>query len=250
LTTPIDAALLAEVAAQLHDQPDEERTAEAILGKVSEIVPDAQHASLTVRRHRKFVTLASSSEIAERADQLQYELDEGPCLDTAVEGDWTRSGDLGSERRWPTWSGAAVKVGVRSLLSVRLMAKEERIGALNLYATSPGRFADRDDVDLAIILAIHVSYALHAAQTVEGLQAAMASRHTIGVAQGILMERYDLDAARSFEFLRRLSNGQNRKLRDVAADIVELRNLHGPDLAGQMPSAPRGEEGGRRGQAR
>jgi hypothetical protein len=55
---------------------------------------------------------------------------------------------------------------------------------------------------------------------VEGLEAALVSRHVIGMAQGMLMLRYELTQDQAFQFLRRNSNDQNLKLRDVAGRVV------------------------------
>ncbi len=57
----------------------------------------------------------------------------------------------------------------------------------------------------------------------------MDGRHVIGLAQGILMERFDLSTDQSFSVLRRYSQDRNMKLRSVAAHLVESRSL--PDLA-------------------
>ena len=57
------------------------------------------------------------------------------------------------------------------------------------------------------------------------LQTAISSRHVIGMAQGIAMERYGIDQHQSFELLRRLSSTTNVKLRDVATQIVETRAI-------------------------
>ena len=56
---------------------------------------------------------------------------------------------------------------------------------------------------------------------VEGLQVALASRHVIGMAQGILMQRYGVDEAKAFAFLSRTSQQENVKLREVAQRIVQ-----------------------------
>jgi AmiR/NasT family two-component response regulator len=56
---------------------------------------------------------------------------------------------------------------------------------------------------------------------VEGLQAALASRHMIGMAQGILMLRYGVDETKAFAFLSRTSQQENVKLREVAQRIVQ-----------------------------
>jgi hypothetical protein len=51
--------------------------------------------------------------------------------------------------------------------------------------------------------------------------------HLIGQAQGILMERFGLSADQSFAVLRRYSQDNNVKLRNVAERIIETRRLPG-----------------------
>jgi AmiR/NasT family two-component response regulator len=51
---------------------------------------------------------------------------------------------------------------------------------------------------------------------------------------GILMERFDLDSDRAFEVLKRYSQDHNRKLRDVAVELIETRKL-----PGARPARPR-----------
>ena len=55
---------------------------------------------------------------------------------------------------------------------------------------------------------------------VDTLQVALVSAREIGVAVGIVMERYRLDNAHAFAYLARLSQAENRKLRDIAAELV------------------------------
>ena len=55
----------------------------------------------------------------------------------------------------------------------------------------------------------------------DNLNAALATREVIGQAQGILMERERISAAQAFDILRRASQHLNRKLRDVAQDLVD-----------------------------
>jgi AmiR/NasT family two-component response regulator len=75
------------------------------------------------------------------------------------------------------------------------------------------------------IFARHAALALSRAWNEAGLDTALDTRKLIGQAQGILMERHDLDEARAFEVLRRYSQDHNTKLRDVAAHLIETRRL-------------------------
>lgn len=79
-----------------------------------------------------------------------------------------------------------------------------------------------------------------ARREVEGLRAALGSRHTIGLAQGILMARHTLTVSQSFDYLRRRSQSDNVKLREIAVDLVaELDAAHRTAVDGHVVE-PRG----------
>ncbi|CAM3854369.1 GAF and ANTAR domain-containing protein [Nocardioides zeicaulis] len=220
------AHLLTRLALELQSARDTEPTADAVIQQTLDLVPDADWVSLTLRSaRRRFVTLAATAEVASTADELQYTLREGPCVDAALDGDWYRSGSVGDDPRWPTWGPRAAEVGVASLLSVKLATEDSVLGALNMYSGTPGAFTDRDSVDFAVLYGAHAAVALTAAREISGLHSAIHSRHTIGLAQGILMERYGLGVDASFSLLRRCSTDLHLKVADVAADIVTTRRL-------------------------
>ncbi|WP_153504598.1 GAF and ANTAR domain-containing protein [Cumulibacter manganitolerans] len=228
-SSAFDAESMARLAAELQAQPNEGITAGAVLENALAMIDDAQMASLTLRaRRHTYKTLGATHEEARALDEAQYALDEGPCVDTAESGEWFRSGDLPADPRWPRWGPLAAEHGVHSMLSVRLGAADEIFGALNLYSKERSAFGDRDQVEFALLYAIHATNALSAARLVTGLETAIGTRHEIGMAQGIVMERYDLTVDQSFAFLRRLSQSLNRKLREVAREIVQTRAI--PEL--------------------
>ena len=53
------------------------------------------------------------------------------------------------------------------------------------------------------------------------LKSAIASRDVIGQAKGIIMERDGCTEDQAFELLVKLSQSTNRKLRDIAQDVVD-----------------------------
>lgn len=218
-------AVFAALAAELQQEPDEALTSRAIVTRMRDVLPEADQVSLTIRTPRGHRTLASSDPLAQEADALQYALGEGPCLEIADSGGWLRSGDVGSDSRYPAWGPRASELGVGSVLAVAVNDRDEPMGALNLYSSRTGAFADRDVVDTALVYAVHATTALSSARRASTLQTAVSSRHVIGMAQGIAMERYGIDQHQSFELLRRLSSTTNVKLRDVATQIVETRAI-------------------------
>lgn len=57
------------------------------------------------------------------------------------------------------------------------------------------------------------------------LRAGLASRALIGQAMGVLMTRLDIDAEGAISNLRRRSMQENRKVVDIATDIVRTRRI-------------------------
>jgi GAF domain-containing protein len=164
-------------------------------------------------------TPAATNALVEQLDAYQYELREGPCLDAVFVDDSYTIKNMSTEDRWPNWAPRAAALGVMSSLSIRLVAPRGSLGALNLYAEALHAFDD-EDVLAAHIFARHASIAITSTQEVEGQATAVLTRHSIGMAQGLLMQRYGLTAERSLRFLARVSQDNNIKLRDVAGKVV------------------------------
>lgn len=59
-----------------------------------------------------------------------------------------------------------------------------------------------------------------ATRRIENLETALERRTVIGQATGLVMERFGLSADVAFEVLRRLSQENNRKLYDIAHELV------------------------------
>lgn len=236
--TADEAQFFARLSQELMQEGAEEApTLQRVAERVVDVVGPCRWASISVRRRRnRLETVAVSDERAERADQLQYALGEGPCLEAALHEDFYFSGDLAQEGRWPKWAPRVHSEGICSVLSIRLSTMTEALGALNLYA-GEGDTWTSDDVDVAVVYAVHAANAMSSARLASGLQLAVEGRHNIGVAQGILMMRYDLTREQSFKVLRRLSSTRNVKLRDLAAQVVEARGLPADALTSEGHAA-------------
>jgi AmiR/NasT family two-component response regulator len=77
-----------------------------------------------------------------------------------------------------------------------------------------------DEIDIADLLESHSDLVMNLTETIERLERALETRGTIGQALGICMERYGITGEQAFQFLSRLSQDHNIKLRDVAAHLV------------------------------
>lgn len=82
----------------------------------------------------RYRTAASSPPDADAIDVAQYELSQGPCIDSLEAGRAHHLRDLDAEHRWPRFCERARRCGYRSMLSVPLLAGPEVVGALNVVA--------------------------------------------------------------------------------------------------------------------
>jgi ANTAR domain/GAF domain len=193
-----------------------------IVAAATETVPGADYASITVRHpNGRLETVASTDSTAVHADELQYELREGPCYDAVTVDSTTYSRDLSSSSAWPNFGPKIASEGQLSQMGVRLSNDEGTVTGLNLYSTQRNAFADSEP--LTRLFASHARVAMGFATELQTLKGAIGTRETIGTAIGIVMERYGLTKERAFEFLIRISQNSNTKLRDVAADVVRLK---------------------------
>ncbi|MGW7680841.1 GAF and ANTAR domain-containing protein [Kribbella sp. NPDC054772] len=135
--------------------------------------------------------------------------------------------DTQTDHRWPDWALLVADLGVRSVLNLPLTLSASTVGVLSLYSATPNGFGTEDQA-VAEILARHASIAVATARREENLATAVDARKLVGQAMGILMERYDLDDGRAFEVLKRYSQHANRKLRDVAQELIDTRHLPQP----------------------
>ncbi|MCW2801730.1 MAG: hypothetical protein JWQ70_3202 [Aeromicrobium sp.] len=230
----MDTSFFSRMALELHDEPTAERTIERIT-EFAMAATNCDDAGIMLVHGRKQIetAAATSSRVAE-SHNLQIVHDQGPCLDAIEGAPIYLSEDVGDDERWPLWGPAVAELGMHSALSIRLATRTRRYGSLNLYADRTNAF-DEDDVAVATIFVSHASVALAAAHNEQGLQRAIDARKLIGQAQGILMERFDLDADRAFEFLRRQSQHHNVKLRSVAEWVVANRALPAAEFAASSP---------------
>lgn len=181
---------------------------------------------ISLRRGDAALTVASSDERARLVDEAQYDSGAGPCLDSLASGAVIDVPDLVTETRWPEFRRAAREHGVRSCLALPLTDGSEILGALNLYGVPPRVFdvtarerAATFATQAATALVLVLRSADRAEQSLQ-LEHALASRTEIDQAIGILMGQQRCTADEAFALLRQHSQNNNRKLREVAADLI------------------------------
>lgn len=184
-------------------------------------LPYAQHAGVTVATSGGDVqTLFATSRYPAVLDDIQRRRRQGPCLAAAFKHHVVRLDDILREERWPSYCReVAETTPIRSILAFELFTGRGSTGSLNFLAESPNAFDD-EAVELGLTLATHAALAWHMVRRDEQFRSALASRDVIGQAKGMLMERFDIDAVRAFELLKRLSQNLNTPLAEVAQQVV------------------------------
>lgn len=213
-----------EVARRVHSSEDYEGTLRLITKTAARAIGGCDAASLTLLEKTGPVTGAATDRVACDGDLIQYEENEGPCLDAAMELGWVYTPHLADDQRWPRSSTRiANQLGVGSMVSCRLTldaAPNNTLGGLNLYSMRRDGFGGQDQM-MAILLASLGAVVVDASRQQAQLRAAIESRQVIGEAIGILRAQSDVTSAEAFTMLVAASQRMNVKLRDLAQQIHE-----------------------------
>lgn len=209
----------------------DDRAVGKTLGHIATLARDgigpADYAAVTTMRDGRPETTVATDPVIEAIDQAQYDANNGPCLDAFRSGEVHRIDSTEDDARWPEFADAAVSRGIHSTLSFPLMARGESIGVLNLYSRRPHSFSPADEAhglrfaQPAAVLLTNANLFWETRQLAENLEAALASRAVIEQAKGILMAQEGIDAEKAFDILRRVSQRENVKLREVAQRLVD-----------------------------
>jgi GAF domain-containing protein len=220
--------VMGQVARALQrEHGDVEATLAAITRAAVGNVPGADECAVTlVTGRRRGTSRAATAELARAVDEVQERLGEGPCLSAVYEQATVRLDDLQHEHRWPRFAAAVAGLGMRSMLSFQLFVTGGNLGALNLYSRQAYAFGEESET-IGLVFASHAAIALAGAQQEERMRTAMGTRELIGQAQGILMERFRITADAAFQVLVRASSHTNRKVADIAEELVSTGVLAG-----------------------
>jgi transcriptional regulator with GAF, ATPase, and Fis domain len=190
------------------------------------MVPGCDHASLLVRRNDRYVTVGASDHIAQRIDDLERSLGDGPCIDAIVEETPQVETDLTTPNRWPKLAARVLaETPVRGAMGFRLLVEKRTAGALNLFSDTANVF-DTESASRAVVLASFATVAINAIVSGEDaatLRQGLLSNREIGKAIGMLMLLHGISEEKAFDMLRRNSQELNVKLADVARAVIDRR---------------------------
>jgi GAF domain-containing protein len=173
---------------------------------------------------------AGSSTEMKDLEQAEIDNEDGPCHETYRTGEPVVADDLDHSdvaERWPTVVDRMRRLGLKAVYAFPLRLRDDRIGALNMYRTAPGRFA-ADDIRLAQAFADVATIGILQERKVTSaelragqLQHALDSRLVIEQAKGLVSAQLGISLADAFDTIRRHARSNNRRIHDVARSVVD-----------------------------
>ena len=216
-----------------------EQPLSATLERVAELakqtIPGAAEVSVTLLQDGEVASVSFTGPLAVQLDERQYEAGFGPCMDAATSGRTITIDDTAHSASYPDFARMAARKGIRHTMSIGLPVQRQTIGALNVYGADDTPFDDANQ-ELATAFASYAAVAVanagvyaSTATLAANLQRALDSRAVIDQAKGILMGRHGMSAEQAFDLLSKESQLANRKLRDIAEDLVSEVRRGGQD---------------------
>jgi len=106
--------------------------------------------------------IAASDHSALRYEKLQNELGEGPCVAAFQTGMAVTIADLRNELRFPSFIPRAIEAGLAAVFTFPLCQRDKRLGALDLYRSTPGSLSDEAMVVAQTLADVASAYLLNA----------------------------------------------------------------------------------------
>lgn len=183
--------------------------------------------AVTLYRRNRALTGAGSSERAKILNDIEERIGEGPCLTALDSGVTVLVREVAEDERWPEYTGALLAEGIHSVLAVPLVLEEGAAASVNFFAPQTDAFGE-EIVSSAEQYAAQAEKSLRLAvrigsrqQLAGDLQEAMKSRTAIDLAVGVIMGQQRCSQMVAFGILQRAASARNRKLRDVAQDLLK-----------------------------
>jgi GAF domain-containing protein len=190
-------------------------------------------------------TIYASDQVAAELEELTLTLGEGPGVDAFAGGpaliaDVTAPDCLA---RWPMFAPAAAPAGVRAVFALPLRVGAIRVGVMVLYRARPGDL-DREQLADAFVLAdTACALLLDSAGNGQPLpdrrlpEPAGQQHAEVHQATGMIIVQLGVTAAVALVRLRAYAYAHDRRLRDVAADVVARRLRFDLDAEGGEDSS-------------
>lgn len=217
-----------ELADTMVDDFDVVEFLHRLVERCVELLDCAEAGLLLADAAGRLCVMASSSERSEALEVLEAQNDEGPCFECYRSGRPVFTDDLTADaERWPMFAPLALEKGFLSVQAVPMRVRGETVGALNLFRSSRGRFAESDMplgqgmADIAAVALLQERLVRESRGVVQELQGALTSRVVIEQAKGVLAERTGIGVDEAFARMRAHARAHNVRLSDLARRLID-----------------------------
>jgi hypothetical protein len=194
-------------------------------------VTGADHASVTTARGSTLTTVCATSEVAIRANELQFEMAEGPGFDALSEPGVSRVDDLTNDERWPDFGKrVTADLGLHSMLAQSLRVADDTLGAITVYAARGAAF-DAEHLTVLSIMAAIATTTLRVDREVDRyqtLEAALRTSRRIGIGLGVLVATHKVTVDDAWALMSRESMNRNIKVSVMAENIIATGTFEAP----------------------
>ncbi len=240
-TIPVErlADVFVEIADTLVDDFDVIDFLHVVTVRTASLIDGSTAGLVLADQHDQLRFMAASSEATKMLELFQLQNDEGPCLECFRTGAAVINADLHDPAtRWPRFAAHATGQGFRTVHAFPMRLRSQVIGALNLFGDREWRLEAADAhvvqalADAATIGLLQERAVRRAEVLAEQLQSALNSRIVIEQAKGALAQIRGIDVDLAFELLRGHARATNRRLSEVAAQVVkDPTDIPGPSKA-------------------
>lgn len=215
---------LVEISGLMLGEEDAEISLKRVTSMACASIPRCDAASVVLVEAGAVDSVLTDAEPLRVVGEIQFQHHDGPSVRAIREG----RPHAYSVREEPgsALAEAIIAAGFSTMMAFPLAHGEAAFGTLELYSSAAEPF-DEDVSDIGRMFAEQAAIALNhsrlyaASVTLcEQLQEALTSRAVIDQAKGVLMERLGCDADTAFAALREASQRMNRKVRDLAQELV------------------------------
>lgn len=217
------AALLSLAAAT------EERSLSQLTSLAASQVPGCAAANVTVWRDGELTTQAASHPEPSKLVAVQIAAGRGPLLDVVADGEAVLCADTLTETRWPEFTAAALRMGVRCSASLSYRG-QLMVVVLTLVGVRP-RALEPDQLQLAELLVAYGGALVGAVadygdtrRVADQLREAASSRAIVDQAKGILMHALGCSADAALLKMREVSQRSNIRATEVARRIIDAHS--------------------------
>lgn len=172
-------------------------------------------------------TISASDAIAERVDEVQFDLGEGPCWDALASRSPVLEPDFAARAAttWPAFCYAIESEKIGAIFAFPLIFGPLEIGAVDLYSVEPVALtADQERQTLALSSIVSRVLLRHALKLSDSAaDTSMFSRRLIHQATGMVLVQLGISAEDAHLIIQARAFAESRSMQEIAEDVVDQR---------------------------